>query len=217
MNFNVKKIAIASALISGSVFAINANADSITESVAGVSYTITLSPLETWATASNNGANLISSSLAHSLAVAVGSWHSTINSANGTTGPFFVYAAKNSTITTQAYYPGYSMVIGNTTVTASTSAYWALVTTGGGGSVSAADTQASLVNRTYALRGMYDIASVSMNNDLNLDSNLYDEHGISVSVIGAHTNVAGGVGTDMTDGILVVSKSLMTTSVLVLT
>ena len=204
--FNVKKIAIASALVFLSL--ITSSAYALTVNVSGTNYTVTLSPsavnASSYSTTLQAQVMFGNPFLASQLAAQVGASLGMVNTGYG---PYFAYAWSPGTVS-QCLYTTLGNVYCSPGPDNVFSVYWALVSLGGSSGPSAADTQASLQNTANALRGVYDIASVSMNNDLNLDSNLYDVNGISVSVIGAHTNVAGGVGTDMTDGILVVSKKL---------
>jgi len=64
------------------------------------------------------------------------------------------------------------------------------------------DTQASLAQSAQALRGVYDLQNVSINNNLNNDCNLFDVHGICTSVTGTQNYLSGGVNNDTTSGTL---------------
>lgn len=73
---------------------------------------------------------------------------------------------------------------------------------------SAADTQASLAQSAQALRGVYDLQNVSINNNLNNDCTLFDVHDICTSVTGAQNYLSGGVNNDTTSGTLTVAYRL---------
>lgn len=208
--FNTKKNILCFALIAGLICYKNVNAQSTTATVSGVTYTVTLSPSETWATASSNGAQLVASAgLATGLARALSTWNPTINTFGPShLGPYFAYQNAGGGSVLVAYWdPSFNMAIGGFGVSPSTSAYWALVTLGALGP-STVDTQTSLQNTAGALQGIYTLQNAVIANSFSYDCDTFGENNVCVSAGGRNTAVSATNGLNNTSALLIAGYRL---------
>lgn len=222
--FDVKKLAFASALVVGLVSHLDVMAQSTSATVNGVTYTVTLSPLETWATAASNGAQLVPSiSTATRLAGALSTWNPSVNSFGPNRyGPYFAYQLSSGGGVNVAYWdPNFNMAVGGFGVSPGTSAYWALVTLGPSGptaeEIAAAEaalaaaraaalrtsTQQSVVNTAQALQGTYALQNSVLANSFTYDCTLFDKNNICVSGGARNTAVQAANGLNNTSALLI--------------
>ena len=81
------------------------------------------------------------------------------------------------------------------------STIWDLIFTG------TADTQPSLAASAYALRGVYNLQTATINNGLNYDCTVFDTHGVCISVGGRYTST-DSPGTNNGNALVVASYNL---------
>ena len=129
-----------------------------------------------------------------------------VRSASGSM-TFGIYAGSN--VNGRFYGNVLSNVIGYVNITHGVydNMTWTLVPDGNNydltfAGVSLTQTQASIAQSAQALRGVYDLQNVSINNNLNNDCTLFDVHDICTSVTGAQNYLSGGVNNDTTSGTL---------------
>ena len=72
---------------------------------------------------------------------------------------------------------------------------------------STADTQLSLAASAYALRGVYNLQTATINNGLNYDCTVFDTHGVCISVGGRYTST-DSPGTNNGNALVVASYNL---------
>jgi Autotransporter beta-domain len=206
----LRNIAIASALVAGSVFSVSASAQSsVNVTVNGTNYTVTETALQSLTTSLANTNYALTSQVWYGNPVLAGQFASAVQYSlgnwNGVTNPntasvlFLTDSAGNGTV---AFWRTNAAQTGITGPGGSFNAYYAYITSYVPSGPLATDTQISLQNTANALKGAYALQTASITNGLTYDCNVFDKEGICVSAGGRYDRVNTG-DTHATNGLLI--------------
>jgi hypothetical protein len=212
---NFKKIAFAAALVIGSIFSVNASAQSVNVTVGGVNYTVTETAFQTLPTSLANstynltgqpwyGSSSIASQFAQQVQYSLGTWNGTSSTtipsvlfltSTGPTSVGTVTFWRNGVAVTDAAGPA-----GGTPA----NAYFAYISgyipvTG----PSLTNTQASVANAAQALQGTYTLQNAVLANSFAYDCTVFGENDVCVSGGGRNTAVSAANGLNNTSALLI--------------
>ena len=224
---NIKKIALASALVAGSVFSVNIQAQTVNVTVGGINYTVTETALQPVLTSLANpayalttqpwyGSSAIASQFAQQIQYRLGNWNGVTSSGS----PSVLFLTSTSTpagaptgdINTVTLWRSGVVVTDQAGPSNSTNSIYAYISgyvpTPSG--PSAADTQASLQNTAGALQGIYTLQNTVLANSFSYDCTVFGENDVCVSAGGRNTAVSAENGLNNTSALLIAAYRAMT-------
>ena len=213
--FNIKKIAFASALVTGSIFSVNASAQSVNVTVGGVNYTVTETAFQTLPTSLADstynltgqpwyGSSTIAAQFAQQVQYGLGTW----NGSSSTSIPsvLFLTSTGPTSVGTVTFWRNGAVVTDVSGPAGGTpaNAYFAYIS----GYVPVAgpsltNTQASVANAAQALQGIYTLQNTVLANSFAYDCTVFGENNICVSGGGRNTAVSAANGLNNTSALLI--------------
>ena len=207
----LKNIALAAALVMGSMFSVCINASTVVQ-VGGNNYTVDVTALQsynlsvadsTYALTSQPwwGNSTLAGQFADAVRYSLGNWNNPTVTNTNLASVLFAYGAPVSGTTVVVYYTGSNGVtVGNgstgTGPTATTNALYAYIV---GYTPSA---NVNLTPNAYALRSVYNIQSAALNAGLSYDCNVFDKEGMCLST-GGRYSTTNSPETNTTSGLLI--------------
>ncbi|MDH6420070.1 hypothetical protein M2131_000011 [Polynucleobacter sphagniphilus] len=213
---NIKNIAITSALVVGSVFAVNIQAQTVDVTVGGINYTVGETALQPLSTSLANpayalttqpwyGQPTLATQFAQQVQYRLGTWNGTAS----TTLPSVLFLTSSTGNTVTFWVNGSTNAIPGPG--SSQNAYYAYISSYVPLPVgpSVANTQASVQNTAQALQGTYTLQNSVLANSFSYDCNVFGENDICVSAGGRNTAVSAANGLNNTSALLIAAYRAM--------